>query len=76
MLFSLTAKDMRMFMMKWYEKFPTYKSRALFLTGESYAGGLVVVTKVLIELFWNTFFKNGVLILFQKIYIKCCSHVK
>ncbi|KAL6311136.1 hypothetical protein AAG906_025685 [Vitis piasezkii] len=30
--------DMRVFMMKWLEKFPAFKSRALFLTGESYAG--------------------------------------
>lgn len=33
-----TAKDMHMFMMKWYEKIPAFKSRDLFLTGESYAG--------------------------------------
>lgn len=33
-----TAKDMYIFMMKWYEKFPEFKSRELFLTGESYAG--------------------------------------
>lgn len=33
-----TARDMRVFMMKWLEKFPAFKSRALFLTGESYAG--------------------------------------
>ncbi|KAE8666571.1 Serine carboxypeptidase-like 44 [Hibiscus syriacus] len=33
-----TAKDMYIFMMKWYEKFPELKSRKLFLTGESYAG--------------------------------------
>ncbi|XP_047341876.1 serine carboxypeptidase-like 42 [Impatiens glandulifera] len=33
-----TAMDMRMFFLKWYEKFPSFKSRALFLTGESYAG--------------------------------------
>ncbi|EXC26581.1 Serine carboxypeptidase-like 42 [Morus notabilis] len=32
------ANDMREFMLKWLEKFPTYKSRDLFLTGESYAG--------------------------------------
>ncbi|XVF37108.1 hypothetical protein REPUB_Repub19eG0117200 [Reevesia pubescens] len=33
-----TANDMHIFMMKWYEKFPEFKSRELFLTGESYAG--------------------------------------
>ncbi|KAL5843831.1 hypothetical protein ACOSQ4_009789 [Xanthoceras sorbifolium] len=33
-----TAKDMRTFMLKWFEKFPELKSRELFLTGESYAG--------------------------------------
>lgn len=33
-----TARDMYVFMMNWYEKFPEFKSRELFLTGESYAG--------------------------------------
>ncbi|KAK9943772.1 hypothetical protein M0R45_009369 [Rubus argutus] len=33
-----TASDMHTFLLKWYEKFPAFKSRELFLTGESYAG--------------------------------------
>ncbi|KZV17342.1 serine carboxypeptidase-like 42 [Dorcoceras hygrometricum] len=33
-----TAADMRTFMLGWYDKFPTFKTRDFFLTGESYAG--------------------------------------
>ncbi|CAH9081758.1 unnamed protein product [Cuscuta epithymum] len=33
-----TAHDMLIFMQKWYEKFPAFVDRPLFLTGESYAG--------------------------------------
>ncbi|PKA57458.1 Serine carboxypeptidase-like 42 [Apostasia shenzhenica] len=33
-----TANDMHVFLMKWFEKFPEFKTRDLFLSGESYAG--------------------------------------
>ncbi|PKI57485.1 hypothetical protein CRG98_022136 [Punica granatum] len=33
-----TAMDMHTFLMGWYEKFPAFKTRELFLAGESYAG--------------------------------------
>ncbi|XP_073099807.1 serine carboxypeptidase-like 42 isoform X1 [Elaeis guineensis] len=37
-----TANDMHVFLLRWYDKFPEFKSRDLFLTGESYAGQHVV----------------------------------
>ncbi|KAJ8762898.1 hypothetical protein K2173_023027 [Erythroxylum novogranatense] len=33
-----TANDMYVFLLNWFEKFPQFKSRDFFLTGESYAG--------------------------------------
>ncbi|CAN0928579.1 Serine carboxypeptidase-like 42 [Linum grandiflorum] len=33
-----TAKDMQVFMLNWFSKFPEYKTLPFFLTGESYAG--------------------------------------
>ncbi|GFQ02383.1 serine carboxypeptidase-like 42 [Phtheirospermum japonicum] len=33
-----TAMDMHIFLMEWYKKFPTFATRDLLLTGESYAG--------------------------------------
>ncbi|CAN6475723.1 unnamed protein product [Victoria cruziana] len=46
----LSASDMYKFLMGWYEKFPEYKSRALFLTGESYAGHYIPqLASVLLE---------------------------
>lgn len=38
MMFSIIAKDMLVFMLRWLEKFPQFKTRNLFLAGESYAG--------------------------------------
>ncbi|KAL7256572.1 hypothetical protein ACSBR1_010498 [Camellia fascicularis] len=36
-----TAKDSLQFLIRWMERFPRYKSREVYLTGESYAGHYV-----------------------------------
>ncbi|KAH9329279.1 hypothetical protein KI387_001387, partial [Taxus chinensis] len=35
---TLTASDNLLFLLGWFEKFPEFKTRELYLTGESYAG--------------------------------------
>lgn len=37
----MTAMDNLVFLQRWFSKFPQYKSRDLFITGESYAGHYV-----------------------------------
>lgn len=36
-----SAKDSLKFVIEWLERFPRYKNRELFITGESYAGHYV-----------------------------------
>ncbi|PWA44485.1 Peptidase S10, serine carboxypeptidase [Artemisia annua] len=36
-----TAKDSYTFLLNWFERFPQYKNRSFFITGESYAGHYV-----------------------------------
>ncbi|XP_019416914.1 PREDICTED: serine carboxypeptidase-like 45 isoform X1 [Lupinus angustifolius] len=46
-----TARDNVVFMERWFNKFPQYRNRDLFLTGESYAGHYVPqLAKLMIEM--------------------------
>ena len=40
--FLCSARDNLVFLQKWLEKYPEYKNRNLFLTGESYGGYILV----------------------------------
>ncbi|KAG2706475.1 hypothetical protein I3843_05G093400 [Carya illinoinensis] len=37
----ITARDNLVFLRKWFDRFPLYRNRSLFITGESYAGHYV-----------------------------------
>ncbi|XP_041014335.1 serine carboxypeptidase-like 45 [Juglans microcarpa x Juglans regia] len=37
----ITARDNLVFLQRWFERFPLYRNRSLFITGESYAGHYV-----------------------------------
>ncbi|KAG2702834.1 hypothetical protein I3843_06G102500 [Carya illinoinensis] len=37
----ITARDNLVFLQRWFERFPLYRNRSMFITGESYAGHYV-----------------------------------
>ncbi|XP_021286346.1 serine carboxypeptidase-like 45 [Herrania umbratica] len=46
-----TARDNLVFLQRWYNKFPNYRQRDLFITGESYAGHYIPqLAKLMVEL--------------------------
>ncbi|GLT39936.1 hypothetical protein SLA2020_141010 [Shorea laevis] len=46
-----TARDNLVFLQRWYDKFPGYRNRDLFITGESYAGHYIPqLAKLMIEI--------------------------
>ncbi|XVF08616.1 hypothetical protein REPUB_Repub07fG0018200 [Reevesia pubescens] len=45
-----TARDNLVFLQRWYHKFPNYRQRDLFITGESYAGHYIPqLAKLMVE---------------------------
>ncbi|KAL6645463.1 hypothetical protein ACP70R_017071 [Stipagrostis hirtigluma subsp. patula] len=48
---NMTAHDSYMFMQKWLDRFPEYKTRDLYIVGESYAGHFVPELAVAIHVF-------------------------
>ncbi|CAN8302647.1 unnamed protein product [Cochlearia groenlandica] len=52
------AKDMLVFMLRWFNKFPEFKNQNLFLAGESYAGHYIPQLADII-LKYNTQHSNG-----------------
>ncbi|XVF49529.1 hypothetical protein PTKIN_Ptkin04bG0019900 [Pterospermum kingtungense] len=46
----ITARDNLVFLQRWYNKFPNYRHRDLFITGESYAGHYIPqLAKLMVE---------------------------
>ncbi|KAL8154146.1 hypothetical protein V2J09_011906 [Rumex salicifolius] len=46
----VTARDNLIFLQRWFDKFPEYKHRDLFITGESYAGHYIPqLAKLMVE---------------------------
>lgn len=65
-----TAADAHTFLVNWFERFPEYKSRDFYLTGESYAGHYVPQLANLILL--NNKKTNQTLINLKGIAVSCC----
>lgn len=46
-----TARDNLVFLQRWFVKFPQYKNRSMFLTGESYAGTWNILSSLKLNIY-------------------------
>jgi len=66
-----TAKDAYVFLINWLERFPQYKTRAFYITGESYAGHYV--PQLASTILHNNKLYNNTIINLKGISV-CCSN--
>lgn len=65
---SRTAEDAYIFLVNWLERFPEYKTRAFYISGESYAGHYV--PQLAATILSHNLYNNGTIVNLQGILVR------